>query len=155
MPVPASAIGSAAHGFRLDPSSSGVRTNSDAADDATGNVTGAQLSRLGRLTGYELDYADPAARALERQQGLLDIATAVEAYHDPAAAERGLSFWRRDELVLKTFAVPRLGVSVHSFPVRGVGPRSYSLLLVLTARGAPALYDADVSFASGSLIGTV
>ena len=68
MPLPKQSLGARAIALPLDPSS-GIVTNADAADDASPGVTTATFERLGRITGYTLDYNDAAGKALTKVTG--------------------------------------------------------------------------------------
>ena len=153
MPLPVSVLGSGGNGLSLDPRDSGARTNAAAAADATGKVTGAQLTRLGRITGYQLDYSDPAAYA--QGHGLIELTTGVDVYHDAGAASRALTFWRQDDLLNRTYASSLMSVSVKWYSAGAVGGRSYALLFELAPAGAPPVYETDLAFTRGDLLGAV
>src|SRR5207244_2027462 len=81
-----------------------VGSNADAASEATASVTAAQLTRLGRVSGYLLDYGNPFGGAA----GVTEIQTAIERYRNAADARKGLDFWRRDEL--NSSSLKKLGI---------------------------------------------
>ena len=113
MPLAKPALGKEAFALPLD-RDSGVQTNADAARNATGHVTAAQLTRLGRLTGYELDYNDAAGHALAARKGLLEVSTGVELYGSASAARNGLAFWRADAQKLLRMSSVGIGVWRYS-----------------------------------------
>ena len=58
LPLPRAALGQDGRSLSLAPDS-GSDSNAHAASQTTGNVTAAQLKRLGRISGYVLDYGTP------------------------------------------------------------------------------------------------
>lgn len=154
MPLPKSSLGASALSLPLD-SDSGVQTNADAARNANGKVTAAKLGKLGRITGYELDYNDSAAHALATRKGLLEVTTGVELYRSPAAARNGLAFWRHDATNLSTFRALGITASVKAFPAPGLPGRSFAATAVLKIPGKPRVYGVAIGFVSGPLIGDV
>lgn len=93
LPLPKAALGAGARHLPVA-RDSGVVSNADAANDASGHVTARRLSRLGRIGGYLLDYGNPFATSA----GIREVQTEIDRYRSPAAALGGLAFWRRDEL---------------------------------------------------------
>lgn len=155
MPLPKAELGAAASLLPLD-QQSGVQTNADAARAATGKVTAVQLDKLGRITGYELDYNDAAGHALAARRGLLEVNTGVELYRSPAAARNGLAFWRRDVKKMKKLG-GALGISVSlaTFTTTGLPRPLFAATTVVKLKGKPPLYATDVAFVSKQLLGEV
>ena len=93
MPLPATALGSAAAGLPLA-QDSGTQLNQAAAQDSSGNgsgsVTAAQLAKLGRLTGYRLDYSYPGAAIVLGLRGLGGVQSDVDLYQLRRHVERAL-----------------------------------------------------------------
>jgi hypothetical protein len=154
IPLPKSELGAAAVALPLDPDS-GVETNKDAADNAFGNVKAAQLARLGRLTGYTLDYNDSAGKGLAAGHGLLEVQTSVELYRDARAASDGIAFWRKDAGAFARASLPGIKVSFSSFAVAGVGSNAYSFAGWIDLQGKPRIYGAEVIFQVGELLADV
>ncbi len=155
MPLPKSALGTAALSLPLD-QDSGVVSNADAARNADGpRVTAARLSRLGRITGYTLDYDDAAGRALVARHGLLQVQTGVDLYRSPAAAGAGLAFWRRDDADVRLAKAAGATVSLSSFPVGSLGSSGFGLSGVAKLKGKPPVYGVDIQFARGPLVASV
>jgi hypothetical protein len=154
MPLPLPELGRAAAALPLSPGS-GVLTNDRVANDALGRMTGASLARQGRLTGYMLDYDDRSEHAIRAGSGLSDVETRVDLYHDQAAANTGLGIKRADELLLRKLASRTLGVELAFFAPRPVGDGSIGMTEALRPHGGPSLYEAQIFFLSGSLVGTV
>lgn len=154
MPLAKSDLGADAIALPLDPGS-GVQTNADAAHNATGKVTAAQLARLGRLTGYALDYNDAAGRALAAGRGLLEVKTGVDRYRSAAAARAGVAFWRRDEANLKLLRAAGVAVSERFYTPSGVPGPSFAMSGTATLHGKPPIYGVDIVFARGDLVAEV
>jgi hypothetical protein len=83
VPLPKSALGSAGHALPLA-RDSGVVSNAKAASQSSSNVTARKLTRLGRVSGYLLDYGNPFGE--------------IDWYRSAADAHNALEFWRREEL---------------------------------------------------------
>jgi hypothetical protein len=154
MPLPKSHLPAAAGSLPLD-NQSGVVTNRDAAGQATGNVTAAALARLGRLTGYELDYTDNSFSALTKGRGLLGIETGVDLYRDVRAAKKGMAFWHDDETDFAGLKGSGVKVSVKQVRAPKVGQQRFSFAGSLTVSGKPPIYGVDVVFRVGALVGVV
>ena len=93
VPVPKSALGAAGHSLPLA-RDSGVVSNALAASESSGDVSPRRLQKLGRVSGYLLDYGNPFGDS----PGVREIQTEIDRYRSTADARRGLAFWRRDEL---------------------------------------------------------
>lgn len=104
VPLPRSVLGSSGRGLPLA-RDSGVTSNAVEASDASGNVTAKQLKRLGRVTGYMLDYGNTFGVT----SGIRQIQTEIEQYRTVKAAHQGLGFWRRQEL--NNTSLKKLGIS--------------------------------------------
>jgi hypothetical protein len=154
MPLPKAALGPDAIALPLDPDS-GVKTNAQAASDAFGHVTGADLARLGRLSGYDLDYNDAAGKALVAGKGLLEVETGVELYRDETAAAHGLAFWRKDTMRATSLHTPGLSMTTATFPVSGLGPSTFAFSATLKLKGKRPFYGAEILFQVGRLLAAV
>jgi hypothetical protein len=154
MPLPKAALGPSALSLPLDPDS-GVQTNADAASNAFGRVAAADLARIGRLSGYDLDYNDAAGKAIVAGHGLLEAETGVELYRDPASATRGLAFWRQDTTRAAKLHTPGLAFSMTPFPVNGLGPSTFSVSASIKLKGKPPFYGAQIMFQVDRLLAAV
>src|SRR5439155_138254 len=127
--------GAAAVALPLDPSS-GVVSNADAADDALSpGVTAATFARLGRITGYTLDYNDAAGTALSKRRGLLEIETGVELYRSPAAARAGLTFRRKDDSKLATLKLVGASFTLTPLKTPRLGDTQYAFSATTSLKG--------------------
>jgi hypothetical protein len=154
MPLPKTVFPAAAGFLPLDPDS-GVVSNKDAADEATGDVTAAALTRLGRVTGYELDYTDSALTAIAKGHGLLGIETSVELFSSAARAHKGMAFWRKDETNFGALQAQGLKVSFKPVAAPRVGDERWSFAGHLALAGKPPMYGIDIVFRVGPLIADV
>lgn len=136
---------------------SGVVSDAEAAN----NTVSAQASvfvKLGRVSGYALDYGDVYGSG----SGVAEIQTGVEKYKTSADAKKGLAFWKKDDAqevsVLSkaglpdtggSFAAPKLGTArfgfVHTVGVAGLAPLAKGDIEV-----ADANYVLDVQVSSSS-----
>src|ERR1700749_3134873 len=73
VPLPKAALGAPGHSLPLAQDSGSV-SNAEAASESSGDVTPKRLNRLGRLSGYLVDYGNPFGDAA----GVREIQTAVE-----------------------------------------------------------------------------
>jgi hypothetical protein len=151
MPLPRGALGPGTSGLRLA-RDSGVVSNAYAADSAGNGYTAADLAKLGRVTGYTLDYLlpDPAG---SQPHELLRVQTDAELYRDRATATRGLAFWRG---LTRRLAGRQNGATVAVSPFGAhVGDGSFAFELTYRTAGPPFAYVGDVVFRLGRLVGAV
>lgn len=144
VPLPKSALGAAARHLPIA-RDSGVVSNSEAASQATGDVTARQLKRLGRVTGYLLDYGDPFGSA----SGIREVQTEIDRYRSPAAARKGLEFWRRDEV--KTPPLKKFGIhfSVKRQRLSGLPKPNWVYGGTISIKGLKPLQGVDAKFQHG------
>jgi hypothetical protein len=154
MPLPKTMLGSGAFPLPLDPDS-GVITNADAAQNASGHVTAAQVAALGRLTGYELDYNDSGGSALLKGHGLVEVQTEADLYRNDLAAHWALAFWRKDELVPANLSGIGIKLTLKKVALPGLGADGWAYEGTARIRGKPTLYGTDVYFRAGELLGYV
>src|SRR5262249_43365958 len=83
VPPPKAPLGPAVHSLPLAHDSGGV-SNAEAANEANGMVTAAQLKALGRVGGYLLDYGNPFGSSA----GVSEIQTEVDRYRTAADARK-------------------------------------------------------------------
>jgi hypothetical protein len=151
MPLPRSALGPGAGALRLA-RDSGVVSNAYAADSAGNGFTAADLARLGRISGYTLDYLLPEPAGGQPHK-LLRVQTDAELYRDGATAARGLAFWRG---LTRRLAGRQNGATVAVFPFgTRVGDGSFAFELSYRTSGPPFAYVGDVVFRLGRLVGAV
>jgi hypothetical protein len=145
--VPSSAMGGLAGNLSLRPDS-GPDSNAQAADDANGNVTAAQLEKLGRLGGYKLGYGSPFVGG----SGLRQVSTNVSSYRSVAAARAAFRFWRRDEENTGKLAKYGLHVELRPFSVPSVGDERWGAGGRLTLAGAAPVFGGGELVRSGAYL---
>lgn len=147
VPLPKSALGAAGHGLPLAHDSGSV-SNAEAAGEATGTVTAAQLNRLGRVGGYLVDYGNPFGSA----SGIREIQTEVDKYRSASAARKGLEFWRRDEV--KTTQLKKLGIdfTVKKLGLSGIPGPHWAYAGTATIKGLQPVLGVDAQFQQGSYL---
>jgi hypothetical protein len=153
MPLPGQALGPDAVGLSLV-NDSGVDSNADAARHAGGGVTAADLASYGRITGYTLDFALPAASALQTAHSLLEVQTIAELYRNEPTALKGLAFWRGVTRALSASRANGVTVGLAPFEAR-VGDQAFAFELTYRRAGKPLLYVGDVVFRTGNVLGAV
>jgi hypothetical protein len=151
MPLSKSALGPAAAGLPLNPDS-GVVTAKDAADGANGDVTAAQVRKLGFVAGYSLDYSDQGLAGLSRGHGLIDVDTEVGLYSSDAAAERALAFWRKDDTKIGQLASAGIHMAVQPATVATLGKDAFAYDATIRIGGKPPIYALDAYFRAGPLL---
>ena len=147
VPLPKSTLGPAGHSLPLA-RDSGVVSNAEAASEATASVTAAQLTRLGRVSGYLLDYGNPFGGAA----GVTEIQTAIERYRNAADARKGLDFWRRDEL--NSSSLKKLGIdfSVKALRPSGIPGPHWVYAGTATIKGLKPIHGVDAEFEQGQYL---
>jgi hypothetical protein len=148
VPLPKPALGAAGRSLPLA-RDSGIVSNAQAASQATARVTPGQLTRLGRVTGYLLDYGNPFGSGA----GIQEIQTEIDEYRNAADAGRGLVFWRRDELkgpsLLKKFG---LELSLKKLQLPGVAGARWSYGGKLSIKGLRPIDGVDAEFQQGRYV---
>jgi hypothetical protein len=114
VPLPKSAIGAAAQSFALA-HDSGPVSNAEAAAHAPGATT-RTFRKLGRLTGYVLEYGN----AFTGAAGVTSVHTGIDQYKTASDARRALVFWKAQDAKLSRLDNPSF--SVTSVPVEVPAP---------------------------------
>ena len=135
---------------------SGVETNAQAVDNtASSTMTAAGFAKLGRITGYSLDYDDATGAALSVGHGLLEVQTTVELYRSAADAARGLAFWKKDELSATKLRISGVKISLAALKAPAVGTASFAYSGAERVAGKPPVYGVDVYFTTGQIVAEV
>jgi hypothetical protein len=114
VPLPKSAIGPAAHSFSVA-RDSGPVLNAEAAAH-TADASKATMKKLGRLSGYVLEYGN----AFTGAAGVTDVHTGIDRYRTAGDARRSLIFWKSQDAKLSRLDNP--GFSVTSVPLNPPAP---------------------------------
>jgi hypothetical protein len=118
VPLPKLAIGAAAQSF-LVAHDSGLVSNGQAAAHTSG-ATKATFKKLGRVTGYVLEYGN----AFTGEAGVTDVHTGIDLYKTAADARRALTFWKKEDARLNGLNSPAF--SVLSVPVSVPAPAAHT-----------------------------
>jgi hypothetical protein len=145
--LPKTVLGSAGRHLPLQRDSGSV-SNAEAANDAAGSVTAQQLVRLGRVTGYVLDYGNPLAKA----SGVSEIQTGIDRYRSAADARKGLGFWRRDELKNALLKKLGIGFSLRRLRPSGMPGPHWVYAGTVSIKGLPSLRGVDAEFQQGKYV---
>lgn len=146
VPLPKSAIGAAAHGFAVAPNS-GVVSNAEAAS-TTPDGTAATFKKLGRTSGYVLEYGN----AFTGAAGITDVHTGIEQYKTPADAKRGLAFWKKEDSKLGGLSNPGFAVTNVLVHVPAVGRRRFAYLTSYSASNIAPLSGIDEQVLEGRYV---
>jgi hypothetical protein len=146
VPLPRSALGSAAHGLAVA-HDSGPVSNASAASN-TRDATARTFRRLGRVTGYALEYGN----AFTGAAGVTDVRTGVERYKTAADARRGFAFWLKEDRELGAPNQP--GFSVTNVPVQvpAVGTRHFAYLTSYSAANIVPVSGLDEQVLQGRFV---
>ncbi len=147
LPLPKAALGQAGHSLSLAPDS-GVDSNEHSASQATGNVTAARLKRLGRISGYLLDFGTPFSDS----PAVSEIQTEVEHYRTPAAASKGLGFWRKQELDVRALKQFGLHVTFQKVVLPHAPRPNWAYLTSGRIHGLKPIYGVDAQMVEGAYL---
>ena len=147
LPLPRSALGQAGRSLSLAPDS-GTDSNAHAASQATGNVTAKRLTRLGRISGYLLDYGTPFSDS----PAVSEIQTEVERYRTPAEARKGLGFWRKQELDVRALRALGLHVSFKKAALANAPHPYWAYLATARIDGLKPVYSVDAQIVEGAYL---
>jgi hypothetical protein len=147
LPLPKSALGQQGRSLSLAPDS-GTDSNAHSASQATGNVTAARLKRLGRISGYLLDYGTPFSDS----PGISEIQTEVEHYRTPAAAHKGLGFWRKQELDVRPLKALGLHVTFKKVALAHIPHPYWAYLSTGRIKGLKPVYAVDAEMVEGAYL---
>jgi hypothetical protein len=146
VPLPKSALASAAQGLSLA-HASGPVSNQEAASHAAA-TTKAKLEKLGRLNGYVLEYGN----AFTGRSGITAIHTGIERYKTAADAKRGLAFWRQQDSRLATLNDPSFTVTSAPVELPAVGARQFAYLTSYRASDIAPVSGLDEQVADGRYV---
>jgi hypothetical protein len=147
LPLPKAQLGPVGRSLSLA-ADSGVDSNAHSASQATGNVSAKRLKRLGRVSGYLLDWGTPFSDS----PGVSEIQTEVERYRTPAMARRGLGFWRKQELDVRALKAFGLSVSFKKVALAHVAHPYWAYLTIGRIHGLKPVYSLDAEMVDGAYL---
>ena len=147
VPLPKSALGAAGRALPLA-RDSGVTSNAKEASNASGNVTAKTLKRLGRVSGYMLDYGN----TLGDSAGIRQIQTEIEQYRTAGDARNGLAFWRRQEL--GNTSLKKLGIDfvVTKLGLPGIPGSHWVYAATVSIKGLEPIHGVDAEIQDGQYL---
>ena len=148
VPLSKSLIGPAASSFSLA-YDSGKVSNANAAAHTPG-ATPKTFKKLGRLTGYALEYGN----AFTGAAGVTDVRTSIEQYKTAADARRALAFWKKQDAKLSkldnpSFTVTNVPVKV---PAPAAGTSHFAYLTSYSASNIVPVSGIDEQIADGRYV---
>lgn len=146
LPLPKSALGSAAHSLALA-HGSGPVSNAAAANNTT-DATTAAIKKLGRVNGYVLAYGDE----FDGAAGVTSVRTGAELYKSAADAKRGLAFWRTEDAGLSALNQPGFAVANVLVKVPSVGTKRFAYLTSFSAANIAPVSHLDEQVADGRYV---
>jgi hypothetical protein len=152
LPLPAPSLGSAAGSLPLQPDS-GVLDNTSLASviplypNRSHGDTQVDLAKLGRVSGYALDYGHGASG----DAGITEVWTSVDEYKTSGDAATGLASWRRFETndFLGSAVGGVLSVTITKEKAAAVGQRRFAALVAYSAANVAPLFGLDEQFTVG------
>jgi hypothetical protein len=147
LPLPKSALGQGGRSLSLAPDS-GSDSNAHSASQTIGNVTAARLKRLGRISGYLLNYGTPFSDS----SAVSEIETEVERYRSPAAAHKSLGFWRKQELDVRPLKALGLHVTFKKVTLARVPHPYWAYLSIGRIHGLKPVYAVDAEMVEGAYL---
>ena len=155
MVVPRDELGLLAYGLRVSDRDSGWVTDGMSADDSFDpKDSGRSLSRLGRLGGYELTYADARGYASHDEERPLAVSTALELFSSEAAASAYLRDGIADAVPLRGRKLPTGKIATaERFGGGDFGDEAEGLRAALRVEGNVG-YASFVAFRRGRLVAT-
>jgi hypothetical protein len=146
IPLPKAALGSSAHGLALA-HDSGVISNTAAAN-RTADASPGTFKKIGRVTGYALDYGSAYSGAA----GITDVRTTIEQYKTSAGAKRGLAFWRKEDAQLSALDNPAFSIANVFVKVPAVGKKRVADLASFSASNIAPVSSLDERVADGRYV---
>jgi hypothetical protein len=148
LPLPKSALGSAAKSLRLQHDSYGFGTGHEFLLGPIYpvnnlNDTDEELAKLGRTRGHALDYGLGASGGA----GVSEIWTGVDEYKTSAGARKGLAWWKGH--VQRITRWGRISVTVRKEKVAALGSGRFANLVRYRAANIAPLFGLDEQFTEG------
>lgn len=148
VPLPKSSIGSVARPLQIS-YFSGVVSNAEAARRAMyADTTERTFKKLGRVSGYLLDYGVVASGG----SGVTDVQTGIEQYKTSTAAKRGLAFWKSEDASLRLLNQGSFAVKNSTLKVPAVGKARFAYLTSYKAPDIVPLWTVDERIVEGKYV---
>jgi hypothetical protein len=134
----------AAKSLPLQPDS-GVISDAAAAGYSFTASSSKTLTKLGRITGYGLDYGIGASGG----SGATETGTRVEEYKTAADAKNGLAFWKKDDAWVSQLNQGGFAVSNSSVKVPAIGGSRFADLASYSSANIVPVANLDEQFTDG------
>jgi hypothetical protein len=148
VPLPKSAIGSAAQSFAVA-RDSGPVSNAEAAAH-TAYASKATMKKLGRLGGYVLEYGN----AFTGAAGVTDVHTGIDRYKTAGDARRSLAFWKKQDAKLSALDNPSFSVTSVpvTLPAPAAGTSHFAYLTSYSAANIAPVSGIDEQITDGRYV---
>jgi hypothetical protein len=148
VPLPKAAIGAAAQSFAIA-HDSGPVSNAQAAGHTSG-ATKKTFKKLGRVTGYVLEYGN----AFTGAAGVTDVHTGIDQYKTAGDARRALAFWQKEDAKLSALDNPSFSVTSVPVTVPAPAPRTshFAYLTSYSASNIVPVSGVDEQVADGRYV---
>lgn len=145
LPLPKSALGAAAKPLSLA-FDSGTVSNAFAAANSWSAAGPKTFTKMGRITGYRLDYGAGASGG----SGVTEIYTQVDQYKTAAGAKKGLAFWKKDDPQVKQLNQGSFAVTSKLHPVPAIGSKRFAVLTSYADSNISPVWSIDEQFTDGN-----
>lgn len=144
IPLPKSSLGSAAHGLAVAHDSGTLSNNADAGLTFSG-VSGKTLAKMGRITGYALDYGNEESGLA----GVDSVWMGIDEYKNAKDAKRGLAFWKKDDAMVAGLNQGGFAVTNALVKASAVGSARFADLTSYTASNIAPVSSLDEEVVEG------
>jgi hypothetical protein len=127
---------------------SGVLSNLFESNHAFGSVSAKYFAKLGRVTGYGLDYGYSATGST----GVDEVWTSVDRYKTQAGAKKGLAFWKKDDSQVAEISSDTFTVTGAAVKPTHIGKARFGFLSTYSAANIAPLATVDEQFVVGSYV---
>lgn len=146
LPLQKAQLGSTVGSLELAQDSGIVSDSEAAAMSFTG--TPKTFAKLGRITGYALDYGD----SLSGGAGVTEVWSSGDKYKNAADAAKGLAFWRGDDPLVTLVSKAGFVVKNKRMKVPAVGASRYAYLTTWNVPNTAPLAEANERFVDGRYV---
>jgi hypothetical protein len=147
IPLPKAALGSGAKSLALQ-HQSGVLSNAAAAQHVLLGTSTKTFTKLGRITGYVVDYGAAASGGA----GVTEVWTSIDEYKTEADAKKGLAFWKKNDPLIAQFNQSGFAVRNKAEKVPAVGSARFAFLASYSAANIKPLWTDDEQFTEGRYV---
>lgn len=148
IPLPQKVIGSVAKPLQLS-HFSGPVSNAAAADRVWfSDTTAGTFKKMGRVSGYTLDYGVAASGG----SGVTAVQTSIEQYKNAKAAVRGLAFWGVQDVLVRTLDQGSFSVADSALKAPRLGQLRFAHLTSYRAPDIVPFSTVDVRLVEGKYL---